>query len=303
MFTTVQPTVEHLEAVEDSDRDQTAELREEVIRFRGDLGLPVSEAVVQTFVSASEEPGDGMFLTREEREAHDAAGTRIDEAGELIDSYLRQNAGVLAGHWVSYRGIGTHHLAFVADQEGHRAALRALVPQPDVIQVHSARFTLAELTEQLDRMFDDLDHLANAGIELLEGGVSEEHNQIQVVFAGADRERGLQLLRTRYGPAVAPEWIGPDTTVVGPVDWQLFTRDDETTLTLHYLSGGFDRPFERTEVSEGDDAVRATVLERFPLGANLAPLTQRSATVTLARPLGRRRVIDGASDRVREEFR
>jgi hypothetical protein len=288
---------EELEAVEDAEADHVGELHDDIRRLRSSLGLPVPDSLVQSFAANADEYA-GWYLTSEEDERYERAAARVKAVGDATRAYLQRHGETYGGSWLSHSGTGEYHVVFTADVERHRDTLRGVVPHPDVLHVHSGRFTERELESILDQLFDD-EGLAEAGVEMLGGGVDVQLNCVLAVVVAPDRETAEAAFRDRYGEAVQVDWEGIEPFTIDAVPWQLYACDGGRELTVHYLSGGPDRPFERTELEEDGATVRVTVHERFPRGANLGSASVRAATVKLAQPLGARKVVDGATGRAR----
>jgi len=159
--------------------------------------------------------------------------------------------------------------------------------------------TLWRLAEQI---WGSEKELRAAGLELLGEGPmpDEELGVVDVQCVGLDRERALHVLRERFGPRIRVDWLGPET--YRPVARAFGTWTAEgRELTVFY---GIDRNGERERswaVVEDDDAVTVTVTIGQPVGGTTLIGGHRlcSATVSLARGLGDRRVIDGATGRER----
>ena len=119
-----------------------------------------------------------------------------------------------------------------------------------------------------------------------------------VVAESEQHVRGV--LEQRYGDAVGIDWVSTEDTRVVASEWQRYDIDESgMTLGIHYLANPFV-PFERADVTEDDDRVTVTVLDRTPVGGVPLPATIRSVTAQLARPLGGRQVFDGTTGRLRE---
>jgi hypothetical protein len=130
-------------------------------------------------------------------------------------------------------------------------------------------------------------------------GPNPEVNRVEVEVVAEDADTALATLRKRYGNAVAIEWLGGEEFVVEKVPWMLWTLDESgRRLTVHYRTFRA-YTLERTEHEEAEREVKVTVFARAPhsvktIGASF------EATVELSVPLGGRRVVDGATGRVRE---
>jgi len=103
--------------------------------------------------------------------------------------------------------------------------------------------------------------------------------------------------RGRGAERVALVHLGDASTTVEPQAWQRYTADGHE-LALHYVSNAVFEP-AGVEIEEWPDEVRATVLERVPVGAHTLVGATRSQSAALATPLGDRRVVDGLTGRPR----
>lgn len=92
--------------------------------------------------------------------------------------------------------------------------------------------------------------------------------------------------------------MGAEATWVEPQPWGAWSVDASgRAITVHYAANSAGEPLEPL-VEETADEVRITARDVMPNGAVTLAGTVRSATVTLAAPLGGRRVVDGATGRV-----
>jgi hypothetical protein len=289
-------------AVVEADRDHDAETRDDIRRFRSEYGLPADDDVVERFLAEwrAGRPEEGMWLTSEEWERYWRGHEVREEADERLRGYLGAHADSVAGVWFG-RGLEPEfNVAFTRDLETHRAALLRLFPRPDVIRVHQARYSEAELDELADRIEEEAEALEALGVTWMGGGTDVTTNRLEVEVLASDAETARRIIEDRYGPAVAVEWLGSDEWMVVPVPWQLWSLDSSALkLTVHYLTGG-GRRFHRGEATESDTDVTVELFETAFAGAHTANAVVREATVELERPLGARRVIDGATGRTRE---
>jgi hypothetical protein len=241
-------------------------------------------------------------MTSEEDEAHQHAVKRYEEAAQHVRRYTRQHHDQFAGSWVGHDNGGEYHVAFVRDADAHRRAIEALVPHPEVLHVHLARYTEDERRELVYRISDEEDELAAEGIKVvqLDGGGHDSEWKVRAGVVAANSGTALSVMRERYGDAVEVEYLGTEPTRLAPSEWQRYEVDDDgRTLTLHYHANPFV-PFERADTIENDDQVTVRIFDREPLGPVKMPATIRPVTVQLERPLGSRRVIDGTTGRLRE---
>lgn len=282
------------------DLDSDDELAEDIRRFRGEDGLPADEATVAWFLAefrAGRHEG-GMWETEAEATVRRRDDERIRRAWDAIDPYLEGIPDVLAGRWRGRgrgRGLGVH-VALTTDLDRHCATMLRRLPEPELLHVHRAEHSLAELHAIQDEITDD-ETLAEAGIEWRGCGTDEIGNRVTLEAIAPDREAAARVVAERYGSAVELDYLGPDATVVEPQPWQLYSLEG-LALTVHYHTNATYEP-AGARLVETDDEVRVTVLERVPVGSVKLPGATRQETVTLREPLGERPVVDGHAGRTR----
>jgi hypothetical protein len=165
--------------------------------------------------------------------------------------------------------------------------------------VPAARRSAAALAnEQLsDGISRDSDRLRAEGIHVQL--LTPTADAVEVHYVAADEDAAGALLRRRYGERVRPIWIGPSTRAIEAypfVSWMASAQD----LRIFYRLEG-DVEVVECKVREDEDAVIVSLRVSRPRGFELIPceVTLCEATLKLARPLGERRVIDAADDKVR----
>jgi hypothetical protein len=289
-----------LEAVERADRDDDAETRADIVRYRTELGLPVDDATVAHFLAEfkAERHHGGQWLTEAEAEEHDRVHAPIQETHEVVMPYVEKHRADFAG-WGMGSGRGEYNVGFARNVDAHREALMALVPRPEILRVHACEFTKAELTAIAERIADEAEELAAEGVTWMGTSVGGRTNRVRVDVAAADAATAAEILARRYGPAATCNWIGVKDYSVRQEPWQLWTADEsERQLTVHYTTF---RAFklDRAECREDEHEVRVTVFVRAPhayktIGAAF------EATVELSAPLCGRRVVDGTTGSERD---
>jgi hypothetical protein len=294
-------TRDDLWEAEEADRDEDAETRANIIRFRSGKGLPADSAVIEHFLAEfkAERQEPGMWLTPSEWRQYEEQQRLQEEAGELVGPYIAQHPETFAGVWLGAGLQPQYNVAFTADLDSHREAMLRLYPRPDVVRVHRAEYTKAELEEIADRISEDVDELAARGIKWMSVGPDDEANRVEVDVVGPDAQAGQAVLRELYGPSVVCSWLGADDTELIEVAWLRWTIDlSGRALTVHYQTMAAYE-FAGVTLEEEEQEVRVTVLERAPVGAITALGATREATVQLEKPLGGRRLVDAATGRVR----
>jgi hypothetical protein len=225
----------------------------------------------------------------------DPAERRVQTAVERAEPYIDHHRDEFAGNWVEYGDGGRYHVAFVGDLDAHRRHLAALLPDPDALCLHRARYAEHELQTLVDRLMQDSEELENLGIHVFVAGVDPKRNLAAIELVAPDGDVATATLRERYGEPLVVEYMGSELTVVEPVAWDSFSIDaGGCILIVHYLTHpSYD--VDRVEHSEDDQTIRVTVFERMSVGPVSAVAVTRTTSVHLQRPVGARRVIDGAT--------
>lgn len=290
-----------ISAVEEADRDRDAEDREDIRRFRSEFGLPADDEVVEHFLTEYKagRQEEGMWLSPEEWDRYERQDELQTEAGDRLRGYLAAHRDSVAGVWLGPGLDPEYNVAFTRDVEAHRVAVLRLFPRPEVIRVHQAGYTQAELEAISDRIAEESGELEALGVKWLGSGVDVETNRVEVEVVASDEESARGILEHRYGPAVTVEWLGTEDRVLEKVPWQLWTIDEPGRLLTAHYSTFRAYELERAECQEDEHEVAVTVFVRAPHSVKTIGATFE-ATVELERALGDRRVIDGATGRMRE---
>jgi hypothetical protein len=155
------------------------------------------------------------------------------------------------------------------------------------------RDKLGRLEELRDALFMD-DDLKQEGITLFGAGVDHERETIRVQVAAADSERAREEIRRRYGDRVDVEVVAASAYVVKDLPWECWTDDSDKRVTIwlvDYTEGAELRASHR----ESHDEVVVTLSGRRWQGAHTCMGFVVRKDVLLSQPVGRRRVIDGAT--------
>lgn len=149
-----------------------------------------------------------------------------------------------------------------------------------------------------DRITADLDELDAAGVYLNSWGVDGKGNVVRVEARAPDEQAARALLAERYGDAVAFTWNGAEESRIEPHPWGAWAVDASgREIIVHYAANSVGRPLAPI-VEETPDEVRITARDLMPNGPVTLVGAVHEATATLAAPLGKRRVVDGATGRV-----
>jgi hypothetical protein len=285
---------------------EDAELRADIRRFRAESGLQTDDATIDWFVTEylAERHDGGMWLTDAEWEATAAREELIEAGGEVVRRYADAERATFAGEWLTWSdGIPSHVVAFTGDIDRHGEALRRLHPYPEVLELVEHARALHDLEHLQKRAEKVAEALHDEGVWWKAIGLDVEQNRIELEIVAPDEAAAREKLLDELGDGVVVVYLGPEDTKVEPVPWQEWSTDDPATkLTVHYTTNA-TFAFERVEHTEDDEVVRATVLERQPVGAVALPAAIRSATITLERPLRERVVVDGSTGEQRSRRR
>lgn len=186
-------------------RDRDDDKRQDIRRFREELDLPVTDALVDYFLSGvrGADQFEGLWLTPEEEDWFFPTQARLTEASKLVGEYSDQHPDTFAGTWVEWRDDGKIHVSFTDRIEEHRRTLRAVIPHPDMLRVHPAEHSLAALKAIQYRISDDDDEALRAvGIEVDSSFIDEEENRLHVEVVAKDAEAARAFFRGRYGERV-----------------------------------------------------------------------------------------------------
>lgn len=148
-----------------------------------------------------------------------------------------------------------------------------------------------------DALFTD-QVLARNGITPFSAGVDEARRTVRVEVAAADSQRARAQIRRRYGDRVDVDVVAASAFVVDDVPWESWTDEGGTRLSV-WLVDHTDGAELSASCDEADDAVVVTVGGPRWQGPHhdIRRLVRKG--VELERPLGRRRVIDGATGQTR----
>jgi len=177
--------------------------------FRADYGFRNDESfVLSTYHHPDGFPGSDWGLPLSRSEAAD-----LDERGRLrplvqpaVDYALAQPDS--GGMWFDQQQGGKAHFRFTGDLAAHATVLARLMPAGVGWEVVSAEHSMTELRSLQDGITADFGELVAAGIPVTQVVASARLN---TVLVGLEEERpeAATELRSRYGPAVSTELIGP----------------------------------------------------------------------------------------------
>jgi hypothetical protein len=152
---------------------------------------------------------------------------------------------------------------------------------------------LRRLEELRDALFVD-DDLKREGITLFGAGVDRERETIRVQVAAADGERAREEVRRRYGDRIDVEVVAASAYLVKDLPWECWTEDSDTRVTI-WLVDYTDGAELRASHQESHHEVVVTLSgPRWQAAHTCMGFVVRKE-VQLSQPVGRRRVIDGAT--------
>ena len=185
------------------------------------------------------------------------------------------------------------------DRARHARALRRRARFPRNLRTVRVPVSERALRRIQDRI--DFDAHATDGFDVKTTTVDIYSSKVQVGLI-TKRTDHRAYFRARYGRHVRTFVIA--TAQTSPECAEIVGYDvsaDGLTLTVRYASGG-GATFDRAELVEHDDRVEIGIVEQGPNGPRTADYREGTATVTLSRPLGARRVVDATTGkRVRRE--
>jgi hypothetical protein len=261
------------------------------IRSRQQLTLPHARALVERLDRDPAARRRGFaeldFPMRPQDVAYLRDRTRVEDEADRVGRVVERVRGLSGG--LSTEDDfprGAYVLVRVTRplRARERAAVAAVARR---VRTRRVRFSERRLRAAADSL--DADALARAGVQLQGWGVDTDRNAVEVEYS-SDRPDAEDLIRAGRRepfvfarvPALSPTCTAPDAVAVAA---------DRRTLTLRYTtSGSIDPALARVQVAERADRVEVVVVEQSPpfVTSDAVP---RSVTVTLAAPLGDRRVV------------
>jgi hypothetical protein len=152
---------------------------------------------------------------------------------------------------------------------------------------------LRHLEELRDGLYMD-DDLKREGITLFGAGVDPERETIRLQVAAADPERAREEIRRRYGDQVEVEVVAASAYVVEDVPWECWTDDSGTRVTIWALDHTEGAELRASHQESHDEVVITLSGPRWQGAHTCIGFTVRK-DVQLSQPVGRRRIIDGAT--------
>lgn len=177
--------------------------REDIVRFRTTIGLPVDDAVIARLLD-DWRLGLDVYETDEEAARIAPHAAAVDAAMPRLRAYADAHPESFAGAWREHEdGAPYVCIAFTGDLRAHRDAL-----ETDRVRVRPASRTAAELETIADAI--EPDTLEPVGAQVNSVGIDVQAGVVCVGADGPDEAAARALLAARYGDAVRLEWnVGP----------------------------------------------------------------------------------------------
>jgi hypothetical protein len=177
-------------------------------RFRESFGLRDSpEYVERSFRARGEFSNMDWGVPLSEDEAADLQRRdRIREGWREAITYAREQPE-FAGFYFDQRKGGRAVFRFTKDRGEHERRIEMMAPGGGEMTVETAAYSLRELKQVQDAIFEDVDKLINEGISIQT--IESNERSGRVIVSLKTREPGAEtLLRERYGPEVETDVIG-----------------------------------------------------------------------------------------------
>jgi hypothetical protein len=264
-----------------------------IVAWRQRAGLPVDEATIEEVLAhaACGLADPGMWETPQEAARRRRGQALIDASEAAVEAYVQAHVESHTGSWYEWHDHEpTLVVAFDCDVARHAEALS--YPGVRVTQRPHPDPALPAILEDLiaaeppeDTIWWDL-------------AVDEAESLIDVKGSGSNEAAAAAWLSERYGDRVRLTWEPHEE--VRSVPWQLWEVPPGApcAVTVRWKTLPANR-LERVEAQETPDSVCITVFELQFKGHNLLSAQYRAATVRLREPIGRRRVLDGVTERER----
>lgn len=270
-----------------SQAEQHEQALRDVVRARKDFTFPASLALVERLDRdpAARRRGGGFFPMRPAEAAYLRDRVRAERDAGRIGRRLRDSEPLSGGISIEDdypRGAFVRVRITRALTPAERRDLRAGVR---FVRFQRVARSYRQLRRQQDRI--DFDALRSEGIDISSTSPDIDRNAVDVEFS-SPRPDAEDVIQERYGPGLLLVRIpstfdscaSPDGYTVGA---------DGRTLALSFGSSG-SLVSSRVEVTESATQVSVAVVETLP-PFQTADLRLYEAQVTLAAPLGDRRVV------------
>jgi hypothetical protein len=277
-------------------------LGEKAAASRLERGLPVDSGFLERAIENSSRADyrwPGLFFTPEEEADLAAFDSRL---ADCVEAVLKEAGAEIGGLRLAWRGGRRAIEVTVKEDEDHfrRVVRRELAS--DRIFVRRARYSGRELRAVCDRIGDERGALEDLGIEVVGWGPTGD-DAVVVEYFAADSAKAEEMLVSRFGGMVRPDWFGLSRITEEPQRFASWVAEG-TELTVFYVRAHDESP-GRCEAEEFDDRVVVSLTVLVPNGPTIAVGGGRRchATVNLTRPVGDRLVVDAAENVARPEWR
>ena len=259
------------------------------IGARKELTLPHGRSFVRRVNAdaAARRRGAGLlyFAVTEREAAYLRLRSRVADASDAIDAYVRRHRDTYAGTSIEddYPRSPYVLVRFTRDLAKHRRAIARRFPHRFVVA--RSRYTERRLRAIADRI--EPRQLAREGINALHWGPHRDRVELAVTTRRAD---AAAVVRRLYGPAIVVRVVAAEPTYLAcnpPETYRV--EPDGRTLTLTYVDSGSVEP-RHVEVVEGPGEVRVGMVSEVPHGGVTSDGVTYTLSVTLSEPLGDREV-------------
>ena len=222
--------------------------------------------------------------------------------GSRVDRYLRAHPDLSGGVSVEDDWPrGPYLLVRVTgDADRARRRLRRLARFPGHLRTRHVARSYRSLRRVQDRIDFDAPEADGFHVSSTYPAIDRNAVMIELITARGDADA---YFRARYGPAVDTKVIAKRLT--SPACGDLFDwrrGPDASSIIVGYESGG-GTTFDHLEVVEHPDRVEVAIVVQEPNGPTTAESSRAEQPVSLAAPLGSRRVVDTATGERLRRFR
>lgn len=206
----------------------TAEEITSALRFRTAFGLRADDAWIRAvFIDPASDRTFGVPLLPSEVAAVMKAQSAANAVSDIVAAYGATVPDDWVGMYVDQKAGGTVVARFKANVEAHRAALLALLPAGAKFDVHSAKWSEAELREFIAGVEQERDWFPSIGTKLFTAEIAGLDNLggIDVRFDGP--MAAAAQIEAHFGnpPWLRAVWNGPGEWAGARGDLEIYTTD------------------------------------------------------------------------------
>lgn len=173
--------------------DQKEFRKNETKRFRAEMGLPISDAIILSLTSSEENYSKkfGIYMTKEEEKQLDDRINKLDQALPKIKEYLKNNMSQdgVAGIYIDQQTGGVVHIGFkkqlnLVDSE----KLNALTQFYTNTQFYQAKFTEDELNQLIYKIHENEPLLREKGINIISTSLNIIDQVVEIGLKVVDQQ-------------------------------------------------------------------------------------------------------------------